>query len=174
MAIRPNNAQLLCERGAAWCEKGECDKAIADCNQALAIEPHNPEAYDRRGAARQKKGEYDQAIADENKALAIEPRDFRANYILALLYATCPDAKYRDAKKAVENAGVAKQMSGGKNWLVLGALAAAYAESGDFAKARDLEGKAIELAPEKWKPDYRSRLELYQQGKPYHEQPAKK
>ena len=65
-------------------------------------------------------------------------------------------------------------MSGGKDIVVLDILAAAYAESGDFAKAREWEEKAIELAPKEIKQDYRDRLELYKQGKPYHEQPVTK
>ncbi len=46
-------------------------------------------------------------------------------------------------------------------------LAAAYAENGDFAKAREWQEKAIDLADEEGKTDGRARLELYKQGKPY-------
>jgi Flp pilus assembly protein TadD len=93
---------------------------------------------------------------------------------LAAIYATCPNAKYRDGKKAVENASKAQQLSGGSEYTTLGTLAAAYAESGDFAKAREFQEKAINLAPEKSNQEMRSRLELYKQRKPYHEQPVKK
>ncbi len=48
-------------------------------------------------------------------------------------------------------------------------LAAAYAESGDFEEAKQWEAKVIEIAPD-WK-EFRSRLELYKQGKPYREEP---
>ena len=93
---------------------------------------------------------------------------------MATIYATCPDAKYRDGKKAVENASKAHQLSGGKIWYYLATLAAAHAESGDFAKAQETQGKAIDLAPETAKPNYRTRLELYKQGKPYREPPVSK
>jgi hypothetical protein len=54
-------------------------------------------------------------------------------------------------------------------------LAAAYAESGNFEKAKEWETKAIEMAPdEKSKQEVRSRLALYKQGKPYHEELKKK
>ncbi len=49
-------------------------------------------------------------------------------------------------------------------------LAAACAENGEFGKAREWQTKAIEhLTHENDKKDYRSRLELYKQGKPYRE-----
>jgi len=51
-------------------------------------------------------------------------------------------------------------------------IAAAYAESGDFEHAKEWEEKAIGMAPdENSKQDCRSRLELYKQGKPFHEEP---
>ncbi len=87
------------------------------------------------------------------------------------MLATCPDEKYRDGKKAVENAQKACELDGGKRWESLDSLAAAYAESGDFEKAKEWEAKAIELATaEKDKQRLRGRLELYKQGKPYHEE----
>ena len=64
----------------------------------------------------EKKGEYDKAIADYNQAMAIDPNDAHAYNDLAWLHATCPDEKYRDGKKAVENASKAYQLDGGKKW----------------------------------------------------------
>ncbi len=68
----------------------------------------------------------------------------------------------------------ALELSGGKDSACLDTLAAAYAESGDLAKARETEGNAIDLAPEQNKQEFHSRLELYKQGKPYHEPPVRK
>ena len=42
-------------RGNAWREKGEYDKAIADYDQALAINPKFAPAYSNRGLAWEKK-----------------------------------------------------------------------------------------------------------------------
>ena len=49
----------------------------------------------------------------------------------------------------------------------LDTLAAAYAAQGRFQDAVETARKALELAPDAWKPDYRQRLELYKSGKPY-------
>jgi len=53
----------------------------------------------------------------------------------------------------------------------LDTLAAAYAESGQFDKAVESQEKAIELAPDDEKADFETRLKLYQEGKPYREEP---
>jgi hypothetical protein len=53
-------------------------------------------------------------------------------------------------------------------------LAAAYAQTGDFAKACEVQGKAIKAATEKAKNGCRSRLELYKQGKPFRDESPKK
>jgi hypothetical protein len=93
------------------------------------------------------------------------------------LQATCPDAKYRDGKQAVENAKKAFRLCGGRNWLCLDALAAAYAESGDFKQARTWQAMAVALAManksvlEKDRQEAHAHLELYKQGKPCREKP---
>ncbi len=174
LAIDPNNPNAYIGRGVARFSKREYEKAVADYTKAVAIDRNCVLAYECRGRALRYTGEYAKAIADSTKAAAIDPHCALAYENLGSIYATCPNPKYRDGKKAVENADKANQLSGGKEWNYLGTLAAAYAESSDFAKAQEFQEKAIELAPEKSKKQYRSRLELYKQGKPYHEPRVKK
>jgi len=174
LANNPRDAYAYDSRGAAWDFKGEYDKAIADFNQALAINPSYSNCYHNRGLAWQEKGEYGKNIADQEKALVIDPKNYRAYSNLAAVYAACPDAKFRDGKKALENANKANQLTGGKDGLVLDILAAAYAESGDFDKAQEFAGKAIDLAPEKDKQEVQTHLELYKQGRPYRDELKKK
>ena len=57
-----------------------------------------------------------------------------------------------------------------KEAYCLETLAAAYAEAGDFASAVKWQVKAIELeADPKEKEEYRARLKLFQEKKPYRE-----
>ena len=165
----PKNAYAYIGRGLAWSGKNEFDKAIADYTEAVAADPKSAIAYDCRGNAWRRKGEYGKAIADSVKAVAIDSKHESAYDNLALIYSTCPNAKYRDGQKAVEYANKAHQLSGGKIWYYVATLAAAYAESGDFAKAQEFQAKAIELVPKAAKPNYRTRLELYKQRKSYRE-----
>ena len=75
-----------------------------------------------------------------------EPKNSNALRNLALLFAACPDAKIRDAKKAVENGTKACELTGWKTPSCLAALAAAYAEAGDFDAAARYEQKSIEIS----------------------------
>jgi tetratricopeptide (TPR) repeat protein len=106
--------------------------------------------------------------------MRLQPENAKYYNNLAWALATCPDSKYRNGKEAVGNAKKACELDGEKTWQFLGTLAAAYAECGDFEKACETEGKAIDLADEKDKAECRSHLELYKQGKPFHEEGKKK
>ena len=175
-----NTSIVYYNRGTAWSIKREYDKAISDYSQAVAVNPEFAFAYIGRGMAYYGKGDYDKAIADLNEAIRLDPKYVAAWNGLAWLYAICPDAKYRDGKRAVENANEAYQLTDGKDWNCIGALAAAYAESGDFDNAKEWGAKAVEMATtdksasDTDKAKVRSCLELYKQGKPYHEELKKK
>ena len=120
-----------------------------------------------------KKGEPGKALADFNEAIRLDPNATMPYRGRALIYATCPDARLRDGKKAVEDATKACEITHWKEGNNLGSLAAAYAESGDFDSAVEWQTKARDLAPEKEKADFESRLDLFKAHKPYREEVKK-
>lgn len=80
-----------------------------------------------------------------------------------------------DANKAIEAATKACELTFWKNPAYLGALAAAYAETGNFPEAVMWQEKSLEIAdsiPEKQRVDYESPLALYREGKPYYVPPV--
>ncbi len=158
-------------RAIVWKEKGEYDIAIADYNETIRLDPEDHAGYNGRGMAWRAKGEYDKAIADHGQAIRLDPKDSAAYNGRAWLRATCPDARFRDGRHAVEDATRACELTGWKDSNDLDTLAACYAESGDFDAAVRWQTKAIEQAPQSQKADFRSRLELYRAGKPYREPP---
>jgi tetratricopeptide (TPR) repeat protein len=165
--LAPNEAKVYNNRAWAWCKKKDYDRALADCNQAIKLDPNFAAAYYIRGYAWKSKKDYDRATADFNQAIRLDPNDAYAYNFLAALQATCPEARFRDGQKAVENATRAYQLSEGRYAMYLDTLAAAYAETGDFDSAGQWQAKAIELSTsEKEKQDFRSRLKLYKQKKP--------
>jgi tetratricopeptide (TPR) repeat protein len=180
LAISPDDPITHNYRGIAWLHRRECDKAIADFSRAMAINPKYTAPCCNRGNAWKIKGDFGKAIADYDLTLAIDPQDAITCGNLAVVLATCSDEKFRDGKRAFENANMAYQLDGGKHWRYIDILAEAYAEVGDFEKAKEWEAKAIELvnndksANAGDKLELLARQELFKQGKPYHEQPKKK
>jgi hypothetical protein len=65
---------------------------------------------------------------------------------LAWLLATCPDRSLRDGARALTLARQASAHSHDQNPLILGTLAAAYAETGQRAEALATAQRALQLA----------------------------
>ena len=84
--------------------------------------------------------------------------------------ATYPAAELRNGPEAIENATKACELTDWQNPAYVDTLAAAYAEAGDFASAIEWQNKAIDLLTEEerppHRPDFESRLRLYEQGQP--------
>ncbi len=100
----------------------------------------------------------------------LDPKDATAYNCRAWIWGTCPEAEYRDGKKAVESATRACELTEWKDAFPLGTLAAANAEAGDFDAAVKWQTKANGLyvdPADKVKGE--ERLKLYQEKKPYRE-----
>ena len=170
--LRSNPTAMAYEgRGAVWQLTGEHDIAICDFNEAIRLDPKSDTAYFDRGLAWKSKRAYEKAIADFNEAIRLEPKYAGPYNNRAWLWATCPDAKFRDGKRAVESALRANELTSGKNAYYVGTLAASYAEAGDFVKAVEYQQKANKLdSDDDAKKRGEDRLKLYKEKKPYREQ----
>ncbi len=115
-------------------------------------------------------GKYDRALVDFSESIQLDPEDAYALRAMATILTTCPNDRFRDGKRAVELATKACELRGWMDGDDIDTLAAAYAQAGDFQSAVKWQEKALELTPAK-KDDYRSRLNLYKSGNPYHDQP---
>lgn len=158
-------------RGAAWGQKREFDRAIADYNEALRIDPKNALAYFNRGLALQNKGDYARAIADYLEVARLEPKNANPYNSAAWLLATAPVATARNGARAVEVARKAAELSQWKDGDILDTLAAAHAEAGNFPEAVRWQQKAMEF-PEFMKNQADAavvRLAMYRERKPYHQ-----
>ncbi len=155
-------------RGLAWSEKKEYDKAIADYNEAIQLDPKSAFAYSARASVWISKHEYGRADTDLDQALRLDPENPVECNGRAWIWSTCPDAKYRDGKKAIEAATKACELTDWQEAGIIDTLAAAFAEVGDFSSALKWQSKAIELETDgKNKEEFVTRLKLYQQKQPY-------
>jgi tetratricopeptide (TPR) repeat protein len=167
LQIQPRAAAVYVRRGNTFASKGAGEQAVADYSRALEINPRFAAAYQGRAEQYVQQGLYEKAVADFREALRLDRRSAVAHNSLAWLRATCPDALYRDGKEAVEHATRACVLAGWKEAEYLDTLAAAYAESGQLDEAIRWAQKALDLAPEASRAEFRQRLALYQTGKAY-------
>jgi tetratricopeptide (TPR) repeat protein len=89
---------------------------------------------------------------------------------LAWFLAACPDPKFRNGTNAVVYAEKAVAATNRKNFSCLDTLAAAYAETGQFAKAIRIAKEALALPHhDADESAVTSRLKLYESNSPYRE-----
>jgi tetratricopeptide (TPR) repeat protein len=62
-------------RGLAYDNKKEYDRAIQDYDQAIKLNPNNAHAFNNRGLAYANKGDNDRAIQDYDQAIKLNPND---------------------------------------------------------------------------------------------------
>jgi serine/threonine-protein kinase len=139
----------------------------------VELDPEDPLPYYNRGLTYRLAGDYARAAADFATACFLDPTDPDAANELAWLWATCPDAKYRDAEKALDYAQFACELTGWQDASCLDTLAAAYAVNDRYAEAARWQGQALKLAGDPAdEAAYRTRLELYQAGRPFRDRAA--
>jgi len=91
-------------RGLAYQDKHDYDRAIADYDEAIRLDPKYDPAFNNRGAAYLAKGGHDRAIADLNEAIRLDPRD-SGQYLnrgLANLYSGSLPKALADLNQSIE------------------------------------------------------------------------
>jgi len=83
-------------RGLAYLDEKDYDKAISDFTEAIRLDPKF-DAYFHRGVAYAEKGDHDKAISDYTEAIRLEPNDV-AYYNRGLMY-----DKKRDHDRAISD-----------------------------------------------------------------------
>ncbi|CAB5093173.1 hypothetical protein D3OALGA1CA_3319 [Olavius algarvensis associated proteobacterium Delta 3] len=158
-------------RGTSYGIKGLYDLAISDFTKAIEIYPTSVRTYSNRGRAYACNGQYDMAIFELTKCIELSPKNAIHYSNLAWILATCPDAKYRDGREAVDLAK--KALSITSDSCGLDSLAAAYAEIGKYQEAVKIQEQCIyqlESEGEKGRLDeLNKRLKQYKNNKPWRE-----
>jgi protein O-mannosyl-transferase len=117
-------------------------------------------------------GKFQCAVQAYRAALALEPDSPDRLNDFAWLLATCPDAKVRDGAEAVRLAERACKLTEFKWTMMVGTLAAAYAEAGRFPEAVATAQKACALATAEGEQALVERnqelLQFYREHRPFH------
>jgi Flp pilus assembly protein TadD len=132
--------------GRAFLTNRQPDVAVDCFQRALALDPSVAEIHYKLANALVQSGRPSAAIAEYSQTLQLRPGMDEAANNLAWLLATCSDRSLRDGAKAVTLARQASAHSHDQNPVILGTLAAAYAESGQRSQAVATAQRARQLA----------------------------
>lgn len=177
--LMPNDSDAYAARAHAYARLGDRTHAIADANTAIKLGPTTKMYLERsvdfrsRASAYIVVGRYELALRDLREAVRLTPNDTGANGSLAWFLATCPDGHLRNGGEAVTLAKKAHEMSGGERFAFNDTLAAAYAEIGNFHQAAKFQRQSLEdpTLTAKQKETREERLNLYEQQKPFRDDP---
>ncbi len=122
-------------RGFVWFQLEKSERAVADFSAVIELNPNVAEAYNNRGYNLQLLGEYEKALADYDRAIELAPNHRLAFQNKAWLLSAAEDEFIRDGKQAIAAATKACELSQFKDLGDVKALAAAFAEDGQFEKA---------------------------------------
>jgi tetratricopeptide (TPR) repeat protein len=144
--LSPNSAELHTQLGYALAYANRVAEAIPHFEQALKISPTLVEARDYLGMALMMSGQKTQALAQWRQGLRQAPDNVQLLNDTAWALATCSDAALRNGTETVTLAERAVKLTSEREPALLGTLAAAYAEAGQFDKAVELDRRATGLA----------------------------
>ena len=171
LQIQPELPSTYFNLGNAYIRKGQLDPAIQNWQKAVDIKPTFAMAQNNLANALIAKGQIAQAVEHWKAALAIQPNIVGAQVNLAWVMATCPLPELRNGSAALALAEEATQLTDGRDPTVLRALAAAFAENGQFTNAVAAAQRAIQIANVRNNDGFASslqrQLKAYQSGQPF-------
>jgi len=163
-AAHRNMAFILASRGASA-------NAIEHYHQALELRPNDEHTHFYLAGVLFRTGEISLAIQHYQETIRLKPDYLQAFVLLARIFGTHPDERFRDGPEAVKLAIRAGRLTSLPDPSLLDTLAAALAEAGRFPEAVDTAQRAIQLAQSGGQIELakriRTRLDLYQAGQPY-------
>ena len=174
LRLDPKDLAALQGRGLSGVEAKHFDAALTDLTEALRRNPKLPKAHAGLAFAWKSKQQYERALNEFHAAILLDPNFADALCGVAMIRAACPDPRFRKAPVAVAAATRALKLHGAACAHCLDTLAAAYAESGDFAAAVKYETQALatQPIPETDQQLFRARLALYEAKKAYRDLPG--
>jgi tetratricopeptide (TPR) repeat protein len=156
--------------------KGNFKEAIEHFRKSVQKNPEYVKGYYNLGKALIMTDRSAEGINCLRKAVRLGPLDPFILGELAWILATHTDPNMRDDEEALRLAENAVVLTKSRDMKMLDTLAAAYAAKNQFDLAVRIAERAFKLASdahdEKMADQIRARLELYQQGKPYLEDPT--
>jgi Flp pilus assembly protein TadD len=146
LQYEPDNPTTHCLMGKASAMQGRLDEAREQFSEALRLNPQLCDAHYQLAMALAMQHKTTEAVAHYRMALSLQPAMPDALNNLAWILATDPHAEIRNGFEAVKLARRACTLTRNAVPLMMGTLAAAYAEAGDFDEAIACAQRAHDLA----------------------------
>ena len=173
LKIQPKDGDTRTVLGVELLNRGRIDEAAAQFTEAVRLQATNSLANYQLALIHQQRKQTRAAIECFRKALKAQPDWPETLNNLAWVLASSPDSTQRNGAEAVTLAERACQLTGFKEPLLVGTLAAAYAEAGRFPEAVSAAEKARALALAAGQKEIAQKngelLGLYRAGQAYHE-----
>jgi tetratricopeptide (TPR) repeat protein len=170
--LAPKSAEVQYDLGAALAKKRDWENAARQFGLALELDPNLAAAHYQLGMVYLLQRHMAEALEHWREAARLNPKWPDPLNNLAWVLATDPRSEWRNGAEALRLAVRAGELAGTNDVRLLDTLAAAYAETGRFAEATNAIQKAITLAEganaTNSITEFRRRLDLYQNQKPYH------
>jgi len=169
----PSNPRAHLGLGEALFMQGRVADATNQYAEALRLFPQFAEAHHQWAIALAQQHDTPGVVAHYRLALAMNQDRPDTLNNLAWILATDQHAEIRNGPDAVKLATAACSLTGYQNPMLLGTLAASYAEAGNFDEAIAIGQQAHDLAVAQGRTDLAARnnelLVLYRSHTPYHE-----
>jgi Flp pilus assembly protein TadD len=167
----PVKVALLVREANKQLETNKPQEAVKTLQQVVELTPQYLTARLHLGMLLTEQGRSAEAVEQYVAVLRHNSRDPVALNNLADICATDADEKIRDGKRAVVLAERACEVTQRNSSVILGTLAAAYAENGLYSKAAQTVREAITLANRQSMPKMgevlKPQLACYERGQPF-------
>jgi tetratricopeptide (TPR) repeat protein len=173
IAIDPGYKKAHYNLGQLFKKQQKWPEAAKHYRAALEADPADVPSHLNLAAVLSEQGLTREALSHYDEALRLDPDSLEAFNNAAWILATSPSAEHRDGAKAVRFGLRACELSSNSIPAMIGTLAAAYAEVGQFAEAIKSAERARDMAAAQGQGELARKneelLELFRAGKSYRE-----
>jgi len=149
--------------------QGRLDVAEEHYRRVLQLRPRSLDAHIRLLRVLKLRAKTKDVVEVLRSKLKLQPENLNDLNELARILATSTDDGVRNGAEAVKLALEACELTGFKKAKLVATLAAAYAETGQFEQAVELQQQVVFSAPPKQRKEQKRILELYKSDKPLRE-----